>query len=429
MKFIRDSIGTFAAQATVFLSKFFTGIITARVLGPEGKGVYTIVILVYTVATLIGNFGIGNANVYLIGRRKLKTEEVVTNSLFLSLVIGIGIIFLFWGTHSYLENSVFQNVEPRFLYTIIITTPFALMVLYLGNIFQAMDQFVKFNVVEVLRAGTRLILIAAALLALKLGVLGAVESWVIAEIAAAGFALYLLLKILSPKWKLNLNGIKSTLSFGLRSYAELFFLYLNYQIDMIMVAYFTEPKQVGYYSIAFAISRMILILPTSIGIVLYPKLSTFPEQKGDEFTALVCRHIVFIIVLILLIIGIFSTSIIKLLYGTAFLPSVTSLLILLPGTLAISIYKQLTRNFLSRGKPQWGAYLSIIGLAIAISLDVLLIPRYGIAGGAFASSISFITMSIGALYLFTKTSRVPLLNTLFITPRDVKFYSQKVGLR
>ena len=96
------------------------------------------------------------------------------------------------------------------------------------------------------------------------------------------------------------------------------------------------------------------------------------------------------------------------------------MLILLPGILAISIYKQLTRNFLSQGKPIYGAAISAFGLFTAILLDIFLIPRYGITGGAAASTMSFSIMSIIGLYLFLKKSKITICETLFINKRDLR---------
>jgi O-antigen/teichoic acid export membrane protein len=258
-------------------------------------------------------------------------------------------------------------------------------------------------------------------------VLGAASGWAVAEAVVGVTSAVVIFRLIGPALKLSTKCLKEMLSFGIRSYAELFFLYLNYQIDMIMVSVYTAPEQVGYYSIAFSISRMILILPTSIGIVLYPRLSSLRVEEADFFTARVMRNVIFVISIGLVAVAFLSKWIIQIMYGKAYLPATRPLLWLLPGVLAISMYKQLTRNFLSRGKPIYGAYISGFGLASAVLMNLLFIPRFGIAGAAAASSLAFLGMALIALVLFIKTSDINLMDAVFVRSDDLQDLREHVN--
>jgi O-antigen/teichoic acid export membrane protein len=59
----------------------------------------------------------------------------------------------------------------------------------------------------------------------------------------------------------------------------------------------------------------------------------------------------------------------------------------MPGVVALSISKILTSDLAGRGLLQYGAYSSAISLVATVVCDLLLIPKWGIAGAAVASNL------------------------------------------
>jgi len=89
MRFVKDTLITFSTQITMVVLGLAATIVMARVLGPSGKGAYSLIILVPTLLLSLGNLGIGLANVYFGGSKKYKWNELVSNSLVSALVLGI----------------------------------------------------------------------------------------------------------------------------------------------------------------------------------------------------------------------------------------------------------------------------------------------------------------------------------------------------
>jgi O-antigen/teichoic acid export membrane protein len=81
LKFIRDILITFSTQIIAVIFGIAVTIVTARVLGPEGKGAYSLILLVPTLLALLGNLGIGFANVYFGGKWRYSWAELSSNSL------------------------------------------------------------------------------------------------------------------------------------------------------------------------------------------------------------------------------------------------------------------------------------------------------------------------------------------------------------
>ena len=102
----KNSAITFSSQILIFVSGLATSIILARALGPKGKGIYTLIILIPTVMLKLGSLGIEAANVYFTGSKKYKIEDIVSNSLLSSILLGSILFLLFFNIY---HLSIFQN--------------------------------------------------------------------------------------------------------------------------------------------------------------------------------------------------------------------------------------------------------------------------------------------------------------------------------
>ncbi len=92
----KNSAITFSSQILIFVLGLATSIILARALRPKGKGMYTLLILIPTVMLKLGSLGIEAANVYFTGSKKYKIEDIVSNSLLSSILLGSILFLLFF---------------------------------------------------------------------------------------------------------------------------------------------------------------------------------------------------------------------------------------------------------------------------------------------------------------------------------------------
>ena len=66
--FTQDVFYTFSTQIIIFIGAAVTSIMIARMLGPSGKGVVAIAMIVPQLIAIIGGLGINIANTYYAGR-------------------------------------------------------------------------------------------------------------------------------------------------------------------------------------------------------------------------------------------------------------------------------------------------------------------------------------------------------------------------
>ncbi len=421
----KNSAITFSSQILIFVSGLVASIILARTLGPTGKGIYALIILVPMVMLKLGSLGIEAANVYFTGSRKYRIKDIVSNSFLTSILLGLILIVLFFAVYHLNIFQKFLNsnqINPFYLWLVILTIPFSLLSLFLNNIFLGKEEIINYNKINILQSLLQLIAFIIFLLLLKQGIWGAVISYILTTVGIALFIVVLIKKIAQITLSYNLKLLKDSIRYGLKCYFGNLAQFLNYRLDMFLVAAFLTPAAVGFYSIAVGIAEKLWMLPAAIAIVLFPRVSSLKEVEANSLTPKVARHTLFIIFIFSLILAILAHPLIKILFGSDFLPSVSPLLILLPGIVALGICKVLTADLAGRGKPQFGTYASFISLGVNIPLNLLLIPKWGTSGAAFASSVAYIIATIVVIIAFVNISKSSWSEILLIKKQDFRDY-------
>ena len=91
----------------------------------------------------------------------------------------------------------------------------------------------------------------------------------------------------------------------------------------------------------------------------------------------------------------------------------------LPGVLLMALYQLLTRNFTSRGKQQVNILAAVVALTLNVGLNIVLIPRFGIAGAALANGLSYGTAALTLLIAFVRDSGHTVAETLIVRPGEI----------
>ena len=135
-------------------------------------------------------------------------------------------------------------------------------------------------------------------------------------------------------------------------------------------------------------------------------------------TAACMRHSVALTLAAALVIAALTPLLVPLVYGKAFAGAVLVTELLLPGIVAYSMMGALATFFAQQlGEPKVPLFLRLGSAIICAVVTVLALPRFGIAGGAVASSVSYIiTFSLGAAYFCRQTGTSPV--RLFVLSRS-----------
>jgi len=421
----KNSTITFLSQILIFALGFVVSIILARVLGPGGKGIYTLIVIIPAIMLKLGSLGIEAANVYFTGSKQYGIKDIVSNSLLSGILLSSILISLFFGVF---HLDIFQNfldsnqINPFYLWLVVLTVPFSLLFGFLISIFLGAEKITVYNKINIFKSTFQLILLTVFLVILKKGVFGAVISYALGSIGLALVVILLITKFTKISFSFNRRLLKDSTKYGLKAYFGNLTQFLNYRLDMLLVAAFLTPASVGFYSVAVGIAERLWMLPGAIATVLFPRISSLKDKEANNLTPRIARHTFLIIFVLSLILALIARPLIKILFGSVFLPSVMPLMILLPGIIALGGCKILTADLAGRGKPQFGTYAAFVSLAVNIPLNLWLIPKWGISGAAFASSVAYITGTLVVMTAFVRISNTSWVTILLFKKHDFQDY-------
>lgn len=418
----RDVFGTYGTRlATIGLS-LFTGIITARMLGPHNRGVFALVYQFAATVVTFAKFGLAQSSIYSLRRERVAPERVAANALFLALVLGLlfaGLALLF--RHQLLATML-RGVPQWALLISLPVIPILLFESYFYAIIQALGQFALYN---------RRMLIGTALLVLGLFlfvvvVRGGLEAAILVVVCNPVMMDAWLLITVSRMFKLSLRPdiplLKRQIPFGLKSHVQVLAQHMHLRADMYLVAYFLNPSEVAFYNLAVRLAEFMLDIPRTVSMVLYPRLASLDDHAMQRLTAQACRRTILLTATGGTLLSLLGPTLIVLWYGQDYAPAARPLPFISLAIVMLSLFVSLTQSFTSRNKQQINITAGIIALVGNVVLNLFLIPSMGIVGAALSSLLSYSAASMLLLFFFVRQSGLHVWEVVLPNGEDFRYF-------
>ena len=408
----------FSANAAQYVIIGVTGVILARGLGPDGRGVYGLINETALIVAAFPGAALELAGIYLIGKRRYTLQTVFSNTLSWSLVLAALCLLLIplvllsgltlFGMSSaeisvgLLGASMITVGDGSREYLLPLNRPVAYTGLTL--------------IPPIIRLGGVVLIV----LTVGLTIDRAATIWLISLAVLLVFTIATMMRHVSFRPRVNWKAMKAQVSFGSRSHLGWILQALNHRLDVFMIAVMVGTGGVGRYLVGVNLAELTWWVPLALGTVLFPKSSTMDSESNFEMSAMACRRTLVVTMLAGLGLLLVAPTAIPLVYGGNFVPSVTIFLILLPSGLFYTIHKVLGSSLSAHGMPQATLYAGLISLPLTVGLNVLMIPRWGITGAAIASDIAYAVNAAVILVLFVRVSRLPLPKILLFNMSDFR---------
>jgi len=420
MDLFKEIRSVFLTKMMLFLLGAATSIIVARSLGPEGKGIVTVAFMLPILIARLGSFSIGSANVYLLGKRREQAQYIFSHSIFLSFflcLIYFGLFLLFFNP---LKGLFFRDIDNQFVFFGFLLLPLILVLDYLNHgILRGLHKFKQFNFTLIIRQSSYFMVLVLLLLLADLDVFKVMWATILGAGAAVIYVLVCITKTTCFICNFHPGLLKEAFAFGLKEHLGNTAQQLNIRLDVLILAAYLLPSEIGYYTIAYMLAELVWYIPDSIGLVLFPQVSSGDREVSGVQTARINRLALLLIIVVCSFLGLIGKVIISVIYGKAFLPAYPAMLFLLPGIAGLTVAKVLSKYISGIGKPLLTSTGSILGLILNIPLLILLVPRLGIIGASIASSVAYIAYAVYIIPVFIKKSGVSLRDTLVMNKDDI----------
>ncbi|MCD6522828.1 MAG: flippase, partial [Candidatus Diapherotrites archaeon] len=177
---------------------------------------------------------------------------------------------------------------------------------------------------------------------------------------------------------------------------------ISERLDIFMIGLFRNNTDVALYTIALSITAFIPIFLVSLGKIFAPHASEL-FAKGDleglnTLYKSITRWLVIIILPLSSLLFWFSKDVLIFLFGTPYANASSALRILIVGYSLPSLMGGVNTLLLMSGRSKLTLLNNFLGLISNFVLNLLLIPMWGIAGAAIATSFSMVFVNLLGLF-------------------------------
>lgn len=401
-----------------------TSVLTARLLGPEGRGELAIMVLWQFFLAGATSLGLPSALIYNLKRRPEAASQIFAAALLMIFVLGslaaVAGVFLLPVWLAQHPPEVVR--QAQFL---LINTPVVAVIFVCRAGLEARGEFAASNKTLLL---TPLSTLVGLILLIAVGALTPFKASLMYVFAPLPICVWMIVHVWR-KFRPKLTRLKKTaaglLHYGVRAYGIDLLGIMSMQMDQILVVGLLSARAMGMYVVALNLSRMLLVFQTSAVMVLFPKIAARPVEEVVELTGRAARismAISFLASIAVLLLGPFMMG---LLYGTEFLEAVPALNLLIietgiGGTMYVS-----SQGLMALNRPGLVTLLQGCGIALSVPLLLFLIPRYGLIGASLAllCSATIRLVLVQLCYPLLLNTKAP---SLLLKRDDIVFLREKL---
>jgi O-antigen/teichoic acid export membrane protein len=378
-----------SVQLVTAVSTLVVGAIVARTLGPEGKGVLSLLQQSVGILVILGDLGLGVAAIYYISKGEVRAGTVLGNALV--LLAGVSVLAL--GGLVVLLRSPLAVIDVSWTYTAVAFALFALSLLlsWVGAIVTGVEGTRGAARAAIVSSSVTLVAVVAFWLAgwaSPLAVLAAAATG-----AALGIASGLLpvLPALHPV-RASREAFRLMTRYSLKLHAATAADLIHFRQDLLILGWLGDTQSVGVYSVALSVAEIASRLPSAIGAAIQAQASRVSERSALDFSARALRLTVLVALGTVVVLVVLVPVAVPAVFGAAFVPAVGAFYLLIPRIFANALVWPVSSYQSARGIVYWR--VSMGATALNAALNVALVPVLGFHGSAIAASASNVVLLV-----------------------------------
>lgn len=360
------------------------GIVTARYLGPEGKGLFAVITYMVGIAALLATSGLGEAEIFFVNRGLHGHREAIQTALVAVTITGFAAgIVLVVVLRVYLPADV--QWGPIILAGATVqASAVATTVAQLHNI---RERFVLTSALAAAMSGLAALLLWLFLGHLSAGLTGALAATFLVPFIGVAAVWPLVRDNLGgrvrPEWRYFREGSR----YGLSLVTAGALMALAGRADLLVVDVVSGSGSAGLYSVALTVAALPTYGASAVAFVAFPRLSR-ETQQNMVLTSRLGRLGLLLALVASLGLGPVMPTLIPALFGSAFSGAVRPTLILLAGAPLWALHLVLGRAAAAADRPTLLARSYLLTLVVMLVLDAFLIPSLGLSGAGIASALA-----------------------------------------
>ncbi len=376
-------------------------ILLARMLGPEGYGVFAGSYALAGLSAFVISFGM---DTWLLREASHSYSPAELSGNIIKIKAKIGLV---WG---FVLVVMVPSIRPDLF------SPWLMLVcvvdVWSDSCFNT--QVTALNVQNKIPFISRLVLVSrggrllGTILVIVVGIISPFY-FALARCSATVFGMVLAALVLRPKFRGTLRIrsfeiLRKTFPFGISEFLALVYA----QADVTLLTIMAGKAAVGIYAPASGLINALFVIPNAGFLLAVPRLSVLSVQNSSRIRPVVLRWGLGFLLLgfaMMTVVGLGGEWIIEILLGSEFHMTGTLLVILSPILLMKSLEYLFAAVFVAVGWQKLRLIPQGISAGANIGLNLLAIPLFGVVGVAVVYDISELILMLGYGYLAFKWMR------------------------
>ncbi|HMR32548.1 MAG TPA: oligosaccharide flippase family protein [Geminicoccaceae bacterium] len=376
---------TIATQLVVNLVYMVTGVVTARLLGPDGRGVLAAITLWPQLLAAVALAGLPFAVTYhLRNAAEPDRGSVLGAGLLLAaasalLCLGLGIPAIAWTM-----SGAYPAETVRFAQLFALMMLPSLLSMLGKQSFGALGHIQAFNFASWAEPSLNLLLLVAVVLTMTLTPELAAACLLVEAVLMAAWIGWRLAGICRPRLRLRDRWLGEVGSYAIRASGTGVLANLALYLDRLVLVALVAPVDFGLYVVAFNLSRLVMVIHTALGAVVLPSMTGVGVETAKAIHDRAFRLVALAVAMAVPAAAVLGSPVLTLLYGDDFAAAYLVLVILV-GEAALTCLCQVTAQlFLAVGRPGFASSAQAVSFVTAAIGMVVLVPMAGVVGAAVA---------------------------------------------
>ncbi|MEM4723816.1 MAG: oligosaccharide flippase family protein [Candidatus Hadarchaeum sp.] len=396
----RSIIHTSGTKIYALLIGIVTLSLTARLLGPEGRGQVAAVTTWVSLFSTFTYLSLGQVALHrLASDRQRKHLGPLLGSL---LLLAVLLTLIGWAialaVYVFFPNTAFKGLPGWPLLLGFLALPFLIWEQYGSSLLIGLERIKIYNNYQVIGRSLSVVAIFLLVAGLGWGVEGVLAGNLIAQMLVALGGIGFLLRSARESGSLcrpTRAEMLALLSGGLKLHLNAIGTFLFSSANVLILNHYHGAEQTGYFQLASQLLGVLMIIPQAASMVIYGKVATLGPNGAWPYNKRLLMQITLIMTLLSAIAAMMAQWSITLLAGENFKPAVEPFQWMLLGLIGMTFSTVMAPQWIGRGYFWQAAGLTFLVGVINLGVNLWLIPLYGMQGAVYAFLATYLISVFG----------------------------------
>lgn len=364
-----------------------TLIVTARALGPEGRGQVAAALTWAALFSSVGYLSLGQVALHSAGRgrdaswlaRHLGSLGLVT------LVVSVVGWVISAVSYAVTDGDLYGGLAVGVLALGMVALPLLIWEQYGSSLLMAVDRLPVYNRAQVIGRTVGVALAVVLVIGLGWGVSGALLAILVAQAVVAGAGVKVLWVLAGRRVLANRATTRGLLVGGAKLHLNAVGTFLFTSVSVLIVQYYRGAEETGLFQLAVQLVAVLLVVPQAAAMVLYSEVARDGVDRAWPATMRVLIRLTVAMAALVAVAALVAPWVIPFVVGEDFRPAVPVFQLLLVAVVGQTFSTVMAPQWIGRGLFWQVSAASLATGVVTVVACLYLVPRHGMIGAAWAT--------------------------------------------